>query len=143
MASPLTHFLRNDVSFHWDSLQEKAFQDLKVALTNVPVLAFPDYSLPFIFYTDASSLGVGAVLMQHNAHGKHRPIAYASRTLTRAESIYSVTHQETLAVVRALKHFRDIILGYPITVFMDHAAVTELFKGRDLTGRLARWYLTI
>ncbi len=56
MASPLRHLLRKDVSFHWDSLQEKAFQDLKVALTNAPVLAFPDYSLPFIFYTDASSL---------------------------------------------------------------------------------------
>ncbi len=82
MASPITHLLRKDVSFHCDSLQEKAFQDLKVALTNAPVLAFPDYSLPFILSTDASSLGVGAVLMQHNVHGKHRPIAYASRTLT-------------------------------------------------------------
>ncbi len=131
------------MSFHWDSLQEKAFRDLKVALTNAPVLAFPDYSLPFILYTDASSLGVGAVLMQHSVHGKHRPIAYASRTLTRAESNYSVTHQEILAVVWALKHFRDIILGYPITVFTDHAAVTELFKGRNLTGRLARRYITI
>ncbi len=43
----------------------------------------------------------------------------------------------------ALKYFRDIILGYPITVYTDHAAVTELFKGKNLTGRLARWYLTI
>ncbi len=82
MASPLTQLFREDVSFHWDSLQEKAFQDLKVALANPPVLAFPDYSLSFILYTDASSLGVGAVLKQHNVHGKHRPIAYASRTLT-------------------------------------------------------------
>ncbi len=81
--------------------------------------------------------------MQHNVHGKNRPIAYASRTLTRAESNYSVTHQETLAVVWAIKHFRDIILGYPITVCTDHAAVTELFKGRNLTDRLVRWYLTI
>ncbi len=48
MASPVTHLLRKDESFHWDSLQKKAFQDLKVALTNAPVLAFPDYSLPFI-----------------------------------------------------------------------------------------------
>ncbi len=143
IASPLTHLLRKDVSFHWDSLQEKAFQDLKVVLTNVPVLAFPDYGLPFILYTDASSLGVGAVLMQHNVHGKHRPIAYASRMFTRAESNYSVTHQETLAVVWALKQFRDIILGYPITVFTDHAAITELLKGKNFTGRLARWYLTI
>ncbi len=67
-ASPLTHLLKKDVSFHWDSLQEKAFQDLKVAQTNAPVLAFPDYSHPFILYTDASSLGVGAILMQHNVH---------------------------------------------------------------------------
>ncbi len=81
--------------------------------------------------------------MQQNVHGKHRPIAYASRTLNRAESNYSVTHQETLAVLWALKHFRDIILGYPIIVFTDHAAVTELFKDRNLTGRLACWYLTI
>ncbi len=71
MASPLTHL-------HWDSLQEKAFQNLKVVLTNAPVLDFPDYSLQFILYTDASSLGVGAVLMQHNVHSKHHPIAYAS-----------------------------------------------------------------
>ncbi len=54
-----------------------------------------------------------------------------------------MTHQETLAIVWALKHFSNIILGYPITVFTDHAPVTELFKGRNLTGRLARWYLTI
>ncbi len=71
--------------------------------------------------------------MQPDARGKNRAIAYASRTLTPAESNYSVTHQETLAVVWALKHFRDIILGYPITVYTNHAAVTELFKGKNLT----------
>ncbi len=54
----------------------------------------------------------------------------------RAESNYSVTHQETLAVVWALKHFRDIILGYPITVFMNHAAVTELLKVETLQANL-------
>ncbi len=53
-----------------------------------------------------------------------------------------MTYQETLAVVWALNHFRDIILGYPITVYADHAAVTEIFKGKNLTGRLACWYLT-
>ncbi len=87
---------------------------------------------------DASALRLGAVLIQPDARGK-----YASRTLTPAESNYSVTHQETLAAVWALKYFQDIILGYPITVYTDHAAVTELFKGKNLTGRLAHWYLTI
>ncbi len=53
--------------------------------------------------------------------------------------------QGTLAVVWALKHYRDVIFGHPVTVFTDHAAVTKLFrsKGRNLSGRLARWYLTI
>ncbi len=77
--------------------------------------------------------------MQPDARGKNRAIAYVSRTLTPAESNYLVTHQETPAVVWALKHFRDIILGYPLTVSTDRAAVTELFKGKNLTGKLAGW----
>ncbi len=103
-------------------------------------MAFPDYSVPFSLYTDDSALGLGALLMQPDARGKNRFIAYGSRTLNQAEANYSVTHQETLAIVWALQHFRDIILGYPIIVFKDHAPVTELFKGRNLTGK---WYLTI
>ncbi len=54
-----------------------------------------------------------------------------------------MTHQESLAIFGALKHFRAIIPGYPITVLTDHTPVTELFQGRNLTGRLVRWYLTI
>ena len=81
--------------------------------------------------------------MQKDERGKNRAIAYASRVLNSAEANYSVTHQEALAVVWALNHFRDQILGYSITVFTDHAAVTNFFKGINLSGRLARWYLTI
>ncbi len=83
--------------------------------------------------------------MQQDDRGKNRVIAYASRTLNSAECNYSVTDKETLAVVWTLKHFREVIFGYPVTVFTDHAAVPELFrsKGRNLSGRLARWYLTI
>ncbi len=75
--------------------------------------------------------------------GKNHAIAHASRTLNQAEVNYSVAHQETLAIVWALKHFRDIMLGYLITVFRDHAPVTEVFKGRNLTGGLARWFRTL
>ena len=124
-------------------MQQQSFDLLKRALTTAPVLTFPDYTLPFTMCTDASALGIGAVLMQQS-DGKHQQvIAYASRVLTPAESKYSVTHLESLAVVWALKHFREIIFGYPITIYTDHAAVTHLFQGKNLTGRLARWYLTI
>ncbi len=71
---------------------------------------------------------LGGVLMQPDALEKNRAIAYASRTFKQAEANCSVTHQETLAIACALKHFMNIILGYPITVFTDHAPVTELFK---------------
>ena len=143
IASPLNKLLKKGTVFHWNVAQEQSFQKLKQALINSPILAFPNYAEPFILYTDASSLGLGAVLMQTEEDGKNRAIAYASRSLSEAESNYSVTHQETLAVVWALKTFRDIIYGYPITCYTDHAPVRDLFKGRNLTGRLARWYLTI
>ncbi len=81
--------------------------------------------------------------MQADSAGKHHVIAFASRALNTAEKNYSVTHLELLAIVWALKHFRDIIMGYKITVYTDHSPITDIFKGRNLSGRLARWYLTI
>ncbi len=85
-------------------------------------------------------MGIGAVVMQTDVRGKNHVIAYASCVLNDAESRYSVTHLEALAVVWALKHFRDLIFGYPVHVYMDHAPVTDLFKGKNLSGCLARWY---
>ncbi len=99
IASPLTQLLRKEVPFHWDAPQDKSFNDLKSTLINVPTLAFPDYSVSFSLYTDASALGLGAVLMQPDARGKNHAIAYASRTLNQAQANYSVTHQETLTIV--------------------------------------------
>ncbi len=102
------------------------------------MLAFPDYKKPLILCTDTSSLGIGAVLVQASESQRPHVIAYASRVLNSAESKYSVTHFEALAVVLALKHFWNIIYGYPIIVYTDHSVVTQLFSGKNLTGRLAR-----
>ncbi len=143
IASPLTWLLKEHIPFLWNDAQQQSFNTLKDVLTHAPILAFPDYSLPFTLCTDASALGIGAVLMKTEGSKRPHVIAYASRVLTAAESKYRITHLEALAVVWALKHFRDIIFGYPITVYTDHIAVTQLFHGKKLTGRLARWYLTI
>ena len=76
--------------------------------------------------------------------GKHpHIIAYGSRTLIYMLSLVIVTHMEAFAVVWALKHFRDIIYKYPVTVYTDHSAVLQLLKEKNLSGRLARWFLTI
>ncbi len=71
--------------------------------------------------------------MQPDARGKKRAIEYANCSLNQAESNYSVTHQDTLAIVWPLNHFGDIILGYPIIVLTDYAPVNELFKVVILT----------
>ncbi len=73
--------------------------------------------------------------MQHDERNKLQPLAFASRTLNKAESNYFTTHLEALAVVWALRHFRN--------VKTDHAAVVELFNATSLTGKLARWSLIV
>ncbi len=83
--------------------------------------------------TDASTLGLGAVLIQCDDRGKIHVMVYASRTPNSAETNYSIRHLETLALVWGLKHFfRYIILGYEVTVYTDHAAVAELFRCKKL-----------
>ncbi len=122
---------------------DKSFNIFKDVLTHAPILAFPNYSLPFTMGTDTSALGIGAVLMQTEEGNRPHVIAYPSRVLTGAEFKYSVAHLRTLAVAWALKPFRNIISGYPITVYTDHIAVTQLSHGKNLIGRLPNWYLTI
>jgi len=107
------------------------------------VLAFSDYIKPFTLCTDASGIGLGSALMQLYTRGKLRTIAYASCKLRNAETRFSVTHLEAYAVVWSPKTSRSIIFGLEITIYTDHQAVTELFKGNILSGRLVKWYLTI
>ncbi len=121
--------LKKDVLFFWNDAQQHSFTSLKYAHIHTLILAFPDYKLPFTLCTDASALGIGAVLMQTEEGKSPHAIAYASHVLTSLEFKYNVTHLQALAVVWALQHFRDIIFGYCVTVYTDHIAVTQLFHG--------------
>ncbi len=76
-------------------------------------------------------------------NGKPQPIAYASRLCTAAEKNYSIMEIETLAVIYCLEHFRDMILGYLIRVRTDHTAIQNLFKHKNLRGRLAQWFVIL
>ncbi len=76
-------------------------------------------------------------------NGNAHPIAYASRLCTAAEKNYSITERETVEVIYCLEHFRDILLGYKIRVWTYHTAIQNLFKHKNLRGRLARWFVTL
>ena len=143
IARPLTQLLKKNAKFQWTDDEQLAFDALKSALCSAPILAIPDFTKDFILCTDASGYGCGAVLMQKDPSGKHRVIAYASKLLNKAQQNFDVTNRESYAIIWALRHFRELILGYNVHVFTDHYACTEIFKGDNLTGKFARWQLTI
>ncbi|PNY08330.1 retrotransposon-related protein [Trifolium pratense] len=97
-AKPLTGLTKKD-GFHWNTAAEEAFQQLKIAVTSAPVLALPDFTLPFEIECDASSKGVGAVLMQL----KH-PIAYFSKAFASSKLSKSAYDKELMALVLAIQH---------------------------------------
>ncbi|GFW09536.1 retrovirus-related Pol polyprotein from transposon opus [Trichonephila clavipes] len=108
------------------------------AFREAPVLQLPNFTEQFNLFTDASGVGIGAVLNQN-----HRPIAFASRTLNKAERNYTVTERECLAVIWALNKFKTYFGSLPVKVITDHAALTELTNGKNFFSRMIRWALKL
>lgn len=138
IASPLHRLTDQGRQFEWDDACSAAFNELKAALTQAPVLAYPDVQQPFIVDTDASNVGVGAVLSQ-GGEGEERAVAYFSRALSRAEKNYCVTRRELLAVVLAVRHFRPYLHGNRFLLRTDHASLTWLLNFKQPEGQVARW----
>ena len=143
VANPLYALTRKDVPFVWSVECDAAFTRLKQLLTNAPVLAYPSFGRDFLLETDASGVGLGAILSQKQDDGTIRPIAFASRTLLANEKNYGISELEGLAVVWAVKHFRHYIYGYHCTVFTDHEALKSLLNTPQPSGKLARWGMAL
>ena len=138
VAKPLTRLVSGDNLWTWTSDEQTAFQRLKDGLVSAPVLGYPDPKLPYILDTDASAVGVGAVLSQIQ-EGKERVIAYYSKTLAPPERNYCVTRRELLAVVKAVKHFRPYLYGTKFKLRTDHASLRWLCRRHEPTAQVARW----
>ncbi|GKC93045.1 reverse transcriptase domain-containing protein [Tanacetum coccineum] len=123
-------------------LGHAAFEMLKKKLTEAPILIAPDWDLPFELICDASDFAIGAVLGQH--HEKHfRPIYYDSKTMNKAESHYTTTEKEMLAVVYAFEKFQSYLILNKGIVYTDHSALKYLFAKKDSNARLLRWVLLL
>ena len=102
LAAPLTD-LTKKVAFFWTKEAQKTFDKLKEVMSSCPVLAIPDFSLPFVVECDAFREGIGAVLTQTG-----HPIAFESRKLNQSEKGYSIYDKEMLTIMHALHKFRNI-----------------------------------
>lgn len=138
MIAPMTALLQKNARFVWCGKCEEALDAVKNHLTSAPILACPNFNLPFIVQTDASDYGLGAVLTQVQ-DGEERVICYLSRSLTKLERRYSVIEKECLAILVALEKLRPYLQGVKFTVITDHYALKWLYNIKDPIGRIARW----
>ncbi|WP_292992089.1 RNase H-like domain-containing protein, partial [Nitrosomonas sp.] len=119
----------------WTDECQKAFDQIKVALTVTPTLAYPDVNKPFDIYTDACDTAIGGVLQQNG-----QPIAYFSMKLDSAQRNYMIYEKEALAVVKCVKQWHHLIQnGQPLNVFVDNKGVSCLLKQNFSNPRQARW----
>ncbi|CAM8905618.1 unnamed protein product [Rhodiola kirilowii] len=133
VASPLTKLLVKD-AFCWNDSAEDAFVALKTALTTTPVLALPDFTKPFAIETDASGVGIGAILTQNN-----HPLAYFSKLLSPKLQRSSAYNRELYAVVQAVLKWRTYLLGRRFTIISDHQPLRSLLTQTIHTPDQQHW----
>ncbi len=124
ITAPLRQLLEKNVDWVWDQEQSKAFTTLKAAIVNPPVLKFFDQKQPVCLSVDASSKGMGAVLLQND-----RPVAYASKALTSCQQNYSQIEKEMFAIVHGCEHFHQYLYGQrEVIVESDHKPLEAILK---------------
>lgn len=133
IATPLTDLLGTN-AFNWSPQADVAFQNLKRAMASTPVLYLPDFSLEFVVETDASNIGVGAVLMQ-----QERPIAFYSRKFSPRMQSASTYTKELHAITEAVHKWRQYLLGRFFIARTDHKSIRELLQQTIQTPEQQRY----
>ena len=137
LARPLTNLLKKG-QFGWSDEAEKAFDNLKKAMTITPMLTMPNFNDTFIIETDASGDGIGAVLQQQG-----KPIAYMSRALGITKKAWSVYNKEMLAIVEAIRIWRPYLLGQGFTIQTDHRSIKFFLEQKVATPEQQKWMVKL
>ena len=132
--APLTTMTSKNAKFNWTEHCNKSFEDMKNIIAKQALLAYPDFTKEFHIHTDASKVQLGACISQDG-----KPLAFYSRKLLDAQTRYTTTERELLAIVETLKEFRNILLGQKLIIHTDHANLTykNLTSDRVMCWRLA------
>lgn len=138
---PLNKLCRKHVQFDWSDECQKAFEKVKSILSSPKVMQYPNFDKEntFILQTDASGFAIGAVLN----NGDRRPVAFASRTLNKAEKNYPTIEKELLAITWAVKYFRPYLYGKRFIIETDHKPLIYLFNMTNPSSRTMKFRLTL
>ena len=144
ISAPLTDLTKKGLptKVRWQEEQEVAFQSLIALLSKSPILCLPEFSKEFIVRTDASDIGIGAVLLQEH-DGSKFPIFYASKKLSEREKAYAVVEKECLALVWAVQKFQSYLYGKQFILETDHEPLVYINKAKCANARMMRWALAL
>ena len=143
-VEPLRELIRSKATWEWTERHTVALTDIKNYLSSAGVMAYwrPDSETRLT--TDASPVGLGAILEQRQVDGEFRPIAYASRSLSDVERRYSQTEKEGLGIVWGCEKFELYLLGTKFDLFTDHKPLERIFSpGHKVSARIERWTLRL
>lgn len=147
MAASLTDLTKKHfpTKVRWTPECQRSFDALKLCMSSDPVVVLPDFAQPFVIRCDASSTGIGAVLLQQRREddGRLHPVLYASRKLLDREMRYSTVERECLALVWAVDKFHRYVFGTHFVIETDHSPLTLLKKSGQSNSRLLRWSLSL
>ena len=127
-------FLRKDTKFQWNEDCQQCLDTLKENMVTTPILVFPDWEKIFHVHVDASTIALGAILVQPGAGDLAHPITFASRKLSESEQNSNTTEREVLAMVYALQKFKNYLLGKHFKMFTDHSSLKYLVN-KAVMGR--------
>ena len=146
VLAPLYQLLQKDLKWNWGDQEQQSFNKSKEMLTSTALLVHYDPTKPLVFSCDASQYGIGAVLSQVYS-GEEKPVAYASRTLTKAERNYGQL-EKGLALLFGVKKLHVYLFGRNFTFCTDHKPLQSLLNESKpipcmASARIQRWALTL
>ncbi len=143
-TAQLRELTKSNVKWKWEKKHQKEFEELKKSLTSDQVLAYFDKNAKTKIVTDASPVGIAAVLLQSKEGHDYKPVIYVSRSLSDVEKRYSQTEKEALGVVWGIERCHLYLYGADFELETDHKPLEVIYGPRSKpSARIERWMLRL